>query len=63
MFRSSRRFQFSCKMILASSVPSRGEGLDVIQLCAVIIGLPVSLFRLSYDAGLLRLCTLGSSFV
>ena len=41
MFRSSKRF-FSCKIILSSSVPSRREGLDVIQPCAVIIGLPVS---------------------
>ena len=48
MFRSSKRF-FSCKMILSSSVPCRRERLDVIQLCAVIIGLPVSLFRLSYE--------------
>ena len=62
MFRSSKRF-FSCKIILSSSVPSRREGLDVTQLCAVIIGLPVSLFRLSYDAGLSSLCTLGSSFM
>ena len=62
MFRSSKRF-FSCKIIRSSSVPSRREGLDVIQLCAVIIGLPVSLFRLSYDAGLSSLCTLGSSFM
>ena len=46
MFRSSKTF-FSCKIILASSVPSRREGLDVIHLFAVIIGLPVSLVRLS----------------
>ena len=62
MFRSSKRF-FSCKIILSSSVPSRREGLNVIKLCAVIIGLPVSLFRLFYDAGLSSLCTLGSSFM
>ena len=62
MFRSSKRF-FSCKMILSSSVPSRREGLDVIQPCSVIIGLPVSLFRLLYDAGSSSLCTLGSSFM
>ena len=59
MFRSSKRF-FRCKIILSSSVPSTREGLDVIQLCAVIIGLPVSLL---YDAGLSSLCTLGSSFM
>ena len=62
MFRSSKRF-FSCKVILSSSVPSRHGGLNVIQPCAVIIGLPVSLFRLSYDVGLSSLCTLGSSFM
>ena len=62
MFRSSKRF-FSCKVILSSSVPSRRGGLNVIQPCTVIIGLPVSLFRLSYDAGLSSLCTLGSSFM
>ena len=44
MFRTSKRF-FSCKIMLSSSVPSRREGLDVIQLCAAMIGLPVSLFR------------------
>lgn len=62
MFRSSQRF-FSCKVILSSSVPSRREGLNVIQPCAVIIGLPVTLFRLSYDAVLSSLCTLGSSLM
>ena len=62
MFRSSKTF-FSCKIILASSVPSRREGLDVIHLFAVIIGLPVSLVRLSYETGLSNSCTLGSGFM
>ena len=62
MFCSSKRF-FSCKIILSSSVPSRREGLDVIQLCAVIIGLPVSLFRFSFDEGLSSLFTLGGRFM
>ena len=62
MFCSSKRF-FSCKIILSSSVPSSREGLDVIQLCAVIIGLPVSLFRLSFDEGLSSLFTLGGRFM
>ena len=32
-------------------------------MCVVIIGRPVTLVRLSYEAGLLRLCTLSSSFM
>ena len=37
MFHSVKRF-FSCKIILSSSLPSSREGLEVIQLCAVMIG-------------------------
>ena len=62
MFRSLKRF-FSCKIILSSSIPSGHEGFDVIQLWAVIIGLPVSLVRLLCEVGLSNLCTLSSCFV
>ena len=50
---------FSCKIILSNSVPSSRDGFDVIQLCAVIIGLPVSSAMLLCEAGLSILCTLG----
>ena len=56
MFRSSKTV-FSCKIILSSSVPSGSEGFDVIQLWAMIIGLPVSLVRLLCEVGLSSLCT------
>ena len=64
MFHSLKRF-FNCKIILSSSIPSRSrhEGFDVIQLWAVIIGLPVSLVRLLCEVGLPSLCTLSSSFM
>ena len=44
MFRSLK-MSLSCKIILSSSVPSKREGLEVVQLCAVMIGRPVSLSR------------------
>lgn len=43
---------FSFKIILSCSVPCSCEGLEVIQLCAVIIGRLVSLLRLVREAGL-----------
>ena len=54
---------FSCKIILSSSVPSKREGLEVVQLCAVIIGLPVSLSRFEGEAVSVSLCTLGRRFM
>lgn len=62
MSRSLKR-SFSCKIILSSSVPSSRDGFDVVQLCAVIMGLPVSSVMLLCEAGLSSLCTLGSSFM
>jgi len=62
MSRSLKRF-FSCKIILSSSVPSNREGLDVVQLCAVMMGRPVSSVMFSCEAGLSSLCTLGSNFM
>ena len=62
MSRSLKK-SFSCKIILSSSVPSSREGFDVVQLCAVIMGRPVSSVRLLCEAGLSSLCTLGSSFM
>ena len=62
MSRSVKR-SFSCKIILSSSVPSSREGLDVVQLCAVIIGRPVSLLMFDGEAVLSSLCTFGSSFM
>ena len=58
----SLKMSFSCKIILLSSVPSKREGLEVVQLCAVIIGRLVSLSRLEGEAVSVRLCTLGRSF-
>ena len=63
MFCSKSKRFFSCKVILSSSIPSRLEGFDVIQLWVVIIGLPVSLVRLLCEVGLPSLCTLSSSFM
>jgi len=40
----------SHKIILSSSVPNKHEGLEVVQLCAVIIGRPVSLSRFVGEA-------------
>ena len=54
---------FSCKIILSSSCPRSREGSDVIQECAVMIGLPVSLSMLVVEAVLFSLCTLGRSFM
>ena len=62
MSRSLKK-SFSCKIILSSSVPSSRDECDVVQRCAVIIGLPVSSVRLSCEAGLSSLCTLGSNFI
>ena len=59
----SLRISFSCKIILSSSVPSKREGIEVVQLCAVIIGRPVSLSRLEGEAKSVSLCTLGRSFM
>lgn len=59
----SLKMSFSFKIILSSSVPSKREGLEVVQLCAVIIGRPVSLSRLEGEAVSVSLCTLGSSFM
>ena len=47
----SLKKSFSWKIILSSSVPSSRDGFDVVQLCAVIIGLPASSVRLSCEAG------------
>ena len=54
---------FSRKIILSSSVPSKREGLEVVQLCAVIIGRLVSLSRFEGDAVLVSLSTFGRSFM
>lgn len=62
MFRSLK-MSSSCKIILSSSVPSKREGLDVVQLCAVMIGRPVSLSRLVGEAVSVSLCTFGRSFI
>ena len=59
----SLKMSFSCKIILSSSVPSKREGLEVVQLCAVIIGRPDSLSRLEGEAKSVSLCTLGRSFM
>ena len=48
----SRKKSFSCKIILSSSVPSSRDGFDVVQLCAVIMGLPVSSVMLLGEASL-----------
>ena len=63
MMSRSLKKSFSCKIILSSSVPSSRDGFDVVQLCAVIMGLPVSSVMLLCEAGLSSLCTLGSSFM
>ena len=62
MFRSLK-MSFSRKIILSSSVPSKREGLEVVQLCAVMIGRPVSLSRLLGEAVSVSLCTFGRSFM
>ena len=62
MFRSSK-MSFSRKIILSSSAPSKREGLEVVQLCAVIIGRPVSLSRFEGEAVSVSLCTFGRSFM
>ena len=62
MFRSLK-MSFSCKIILSSSVPSKREGLEVVQLCAVIIGRPVSLSSFEGEPVSVSLCTLGRSFL
>ena len=49
MFRSLK-MSFSRKIILSSLVPSKREGLEVVQLCAVIIGRPVRLSRFEGEA-------------
>ncbi len=54
----SLKRSFSCKITQLSSAPSSCKGLDVVQLCAVIIRLPVS-FAMLCDVGLFSLCTLG----
>ena len=54
---------FSRKIILSSSVPSNREGLEVVQLCAVMIDRPVSLSRLLGEAVSVSLCTFGSRFM
>ena len=59
----SLKMSFSCKIILLSSVPSKWEGLEVVQLCAVIIGRPVSLLRLEGETVSVALCTFGRSFM
>ena len=51
MSRSLKK-SFSSKIILSSSVPSSRDGFDVVQLCAVIMGLPVSSVMLLGEAGL-----------
>ena len=51
MSRSLKKY-FSCKIILSGSVPSSRNGFDVVQLCVVIMGLPVSSVKLSCEAGL-----------
>ncbi len=62
MSRSLKR-SFSCKITQPSSVPSSRDGLDFVQLCAVIIPLPVSSVMLICDARLFSLCTLGNTFI
>ena len=52
MMSRSLKKSFSCKIILSSSVPSSRDGFDVVQLCAVIMGLPVSSVILLGEAGL-----------
>ena len=59
----SLKMSFSCKIILSSSVPSKREGLEVVQLCAVIIGRPVNLLRFEGEAVSVNLCTFGRSFM
>ena len=59
----SLKMSFSCKIILSSSVPSKREGLEVVQLCAVIISRPVSLSRLEGEAVSVSLCTFGRNFM
>ena len=46
----SLKMSFSRKIILSSSVPSKCEALEVVQLCAIIIGGPVSLSRFEGEA-------------
>ena len=59
----SIKMSFSFKIILSSSVPCNCEGSEVVQLCAVIIGCPVSLSRLEGEAVVVSLCTSGRSFM
>ena len=49
---------FFCHVL---SVPIKREGLEVVQLCAVIIGRPVSLSRFEGEAVLFSLWTFGRS--
>ena len=57
----SRKKSFSCKIILSGPVPSSRDGFDVVQLCAVIMGLPVSSVMLLGDAGqvVVQLCAVN----
>ena len=57
------KMSFSCKIILSSLVPRSRKGSEVVQLCAVMIGRPVSRLRLDGEAVEDSLCTLGRSFM
>ena len=54
----SLKMSFSHKIILLSSFPSKCEGSEVVQLCAVMIRRPVSLLRFKGEAVSVSLCTL-----
>ena len=53
-----QKIYFSSKIILSSSVPSKRERLEVIQVCEVLVGRPVSLSRFEGEAVSVSLCTL-----
>ena len=53
----------SRRISLSGSCPESREGLDVIQLRAVMIGWPVRCGRAVAEARSLSLCTLGRSFM
>ena len=48
---------------MSTSVTSSRDGFDVVQLCAMIMGLPVSSVMFLCEAGLSSLCTLSSNFM
>ena len=57
------KMSLSCKIILSSSVPRSREGSEDVQLCAVMIGRPLSQLRLEEEAVEDSLCTLGRGFM